>query len=197
MKSIDEAVELYSAADKYDIPDICSLCIDFMIKNCSPSTACTLFQAANLWGLDEVTSVCKRYFVQDLQNTLKAVPHEQLEPETINFIYSIEGLEEETEHFLIEYLNTYVHKVEASKPDIRTEVRDALQSIRFLTLDGPEELPLGLISEAEKKSVMSAIKDSNPDLLPNGFSKCTEVRYKKRMSLPSTFDYLPSYIRLW
>lgn len=163
LTNTEEAVQLYTAADKYDIPDICSLCVDYMVKNCTADNACSLYQSVNLWSLEEVLTVCKRCFIQNPQNSLQAIPYDQAETETINFIFGLDELEVESEHFLLEYLDNYIKANTSGKPNIRDELKQALKSIRFMTL-GSEEIPKSLLSESEYKKVVSAIDNNDPEL---------------------------------
>lgn len=64
MTSIDEAIELYHAAEMYDLDDLKNISKKFMIDNLTIGNCFYLFQNAKLFGITEVAKKCIKYFKQ-------------------------------------------------------------------------------------------------------------------------------------
>lgn len=71
--SDENAFELFAVADKYDVPDLRAMCMEFMKDNLSVDTFCDIIALALQHSEAELIELCTNFFARNLQKILLTV----------------------------------------------------------------------------------------------------------------------------
>lgn len=197
--SVNSALHVYKAADKYDLPDLCSVVNKFILASITVGNVCQIYEHSQLHNVSEIKEVCKRIFVQETEKVLTSQDFLRSQVSTVNDIYTTNGLEIESEQILCDTLVRYVTKHKLTLNDVRRYLRPCLTSIRFFTLQPDTIQGLDrILSKQEQKAIKSAILDHTmlkSYRMLKHFNTSRKPRYTKEAPEYATLNdkYLYSY----
>uniref|UniRef100_A0A336LK36 CSON009030 protein n=1 Tax=Culicoides sonorensis TaxID=179676 RepID=A0A336LK36_CULSO len=132
--SIEDALSAYKAGDKYDIPDLCNKINNYLNKRTTADNVCQIHEHSKIYDISELRETCRRIFIQDTEKVLKSKSFLNSSIDTLNYIYTLPGLEIESEEILCDGLQRFVVHNQLNLKDVRRYLSPCLNSIRFLTL---------------------------------------------------------------
>lgn len=120
-----------------------------------------------------LANILKNSFQQFSENTLEVLGSEYFSsarPEVVNRIFKMETLTVHSERDLLKALDCYLAANAENHFDLRIDLKEALYSIRFLTLDINDILQTGVLTDEEKVTILKdfrGIKPVTPETLPH------------------------------
>uniref|UniRef100_A0A336KHZ4 CSON003904 protein n=1 Tax=Culicoides sonorensis TaxID=179676 RepID=A0A336KHZ4_CULSO len=179
--TVNLAVDLYYAAEKYDIGDIRDLTLSFMIKNCHAKNVNLLLQTAKLFNLTELEKTCKNYFAQNTYKVLVSYIRSLVDSDTLPELFALEnlGIKYEFELYLaLQVMSEWI-----------LDHSNCLKQIRFLTMNTRTVLLCDMLEAEDKCTIISnieALKARDTSLLemPSYISTETRSRLSGSFSEP-------------
>lgn len=155
--SVQEAIDVFHAADKYNIAMIEPDVENYLISTVSFTKFFEIFEAVESIQLTKVEEACLSFFKL---NTNWAINHEQflkLSANIINKLYAVDRVIDATELELYKALEKWgdINSGQIS------DVRPALQNIRFLGITPAEVCKLKLLTSDEKLAIVYNILTPN------------------------------------
>lgn len=180
---MNEALDVYTAADKYDLPDLCAIANEFVLSKVTVENVCQIYEYSRLYNISEISDSCKRILVQETERVLASRGFLCSNISTVNDIYSTNGLEIESEEILCDGIVRYVIQHHLTLNDVRRYLRPCLTSIRFLTLQSETIQGLSqVLSKHEQKTIINALNNTHPTLIrmPKHFNTSRKPRYMRQ-----------------
>lgn len=159
LTSIEDAVELYTAADMYNLSDLCAFARRFMRKHAYWTNALYLYDIASFFGLSDVQDACLRIFHRfDYQTLLYQLSR--------NEVISDEAFVAAAKQFrgehgeLYQILETFVvlGKIKSYAKSIGT--------ISFLAMDIEDCLTVKLLTDEEKVAIIANLQSEEARFTP-------------------------------
>uniref|UniRef100_A0A336K4X3 CSON001230 protein n=1 Tax=Culicoides sonorensis TaxID=179676 RepID=A0A336K4X3_CULSO len=160
VEKLEETLELYSLAHLYQVSDVIKLLTNYMIKVCKYSTEVIIpfLNYACLYENLELKEACLKLIQEKPCEILKSEVFLTASTEVVKLIFSLDPLNIDTDEKLMNALDNYL-KI---NPDSRTELEDAIYSIRFLTIDDEKIMECQFLNDDTKNHLV--ILKNNPDL---------------------------------
>lgn len=145
-------IDLYYAAEKYDIKDIRELSKKFIIDNCHDGNTHLLLEKAKLFNLPDLEAKCKDVFQNETYYVLASHISLYVNGRYFHECFDLEYLAVKTEFDLYMFLQALVDN------QILLDYSKFLSKIRFLTINTIDVLSCELLSDKEKIAVISNIE---------------------------------------
>lgn len=149
--AVEDAAELYNAAEMYDVEDLKAFSRQVMKRSCSVYNCLYLYEKAVLFGLDDIKSRCIELFQNDHKTytifTL-LTKHERINED---------ALAEYISRTLIPHARVYQTLEVLVELKILQTYKKAVANIRFLEFTTRQVLLAKLLTDSEKLAIISNI----------------------------------------
>lgn len=182
IQRIETAADLYYAAEKYDIEDICQIALQYMMNRCDNGNIHYLLTKSLLFELPELEAATKIVFSRETYSALSLwIAHSVTISDNIfaEFI-ALDKLCICDEFDLYFALETLVDL--GRLPQCFTSI----SQIRFLTMNTRNILNCDMLSDTEKCAVIAkveALKDQEPSLVEVPAQLSTKITAREMMPI--------------
>lgn len=172
----EDAMDLFEAANKYEMIDLENVCEEYMLYNTSPENACALWKFADLHGKQEIKDHALK-FIQNLTiQVLNSPNFLRIDTDILMMILNQNTLWIDNEITLFKALERYGIANSFS----RENLDEAVKCIRFLTMNVEEFRNFNsvFLSNNEKEAIVENICKLNASDIkyPEYFSKSLTPR---------------------
>lgn len=177
---MENAADLYYAAEKYDIQDIRDISFKFMIENCHEANTHLLLKTAKSFNLADLEATCISFFSKHTYYVLSRHLVLNVNDEVLSEFLSLESLSIQYEYELYVALEIMVRSKRLSI------YSKSLSQIRFLTMKSDDILSCDLLSVEEKCTVIANIevlKHHKSAMVPMPSHLSTETKPRGRLAL--------------
>lgn len=184
--SMVEAVEIFMAADKYNVPMVDSIVETYLCSILTVTNCCEVYDLIYHYDVLKTKKQCIELFETKTKEVIESPGFLNSFPTTLDAIFSLEKLTGVTE------LNMYfaLEKWLTAQDEDIDNARKSLHNIRFLSIGAADICKLKLLSLEERIAFIHRVlcPGSNEFPVPTGFSLEMQGRYKP-CSKPSNCTY--------
>ncbi|XP_076062202.1 BTB/POZ domain-containing protein 6-A-like [Oratosquilla oratoria] len=174
--SIDEALEVYAAAHKYQLDVARRICSEYIISNLTEEKTLVALEASLLYEDLNMNNKCNELLVEKADDVMGADCVSMLRKETMKNLLQREDLEVSSEMVLLNAIITwgkaqiYQREEEPSNSALRKETEDLLKEVRFMTMSSDEfidkVIDTDIFSHTECIHILKCIRGKDISTIP-------------------------------
>ncbi|XP_076061645.1 BTB/POZ domain-containing protein 2-like [Oratosquilla oratoria] len=176
LESIDEALEVYAAAHKYQLDVARRICSEYIISNLTEEKTLVALDASLLYEDLNMNNKCNELLDKKPDDVMSADCVSMIRKETMKNLLQREDLEVSSEMVLLNAIITwgkaqiYQREEEPSNSALRKETEDLLKEVRFMTMSSDEfidkVIDTDIFSHTECIHILKCIRGKDISTIP-------------------------------
>ncbi|XP_076062193.1 BTB/POZ domain-containing protein 6-A-like isoform X1 [Oratosquilla oratoria] len=176
LESIDEALEVYAAAHKYQLDVARRICSEYIISNLTEEKTLVALDASLLYEDLNMNNKCNELLDEKPDDVMGADCVSMIRKETMKNLLQREDLEVSSEMVLLNAIITwgkaqiYQRKEEPCNSALRKETEDLLKEVRFMTMSSDEfidkVIDTDIFSHTECIHILKCIRGKDISTIP-------------------------------
>ncbi|XP_076050430.1 BTB/POZ domain-containing protein 6-B-like isoform X2 [Oratosquilla oratoria] len=174
LKSVEEALEVYAVAHRYQMESSRKCCLQYILSNLNEKTTLAALEMSLVYEDEEMNKKCKEILGRNADSVISSENISHLSKETLRDL-----LKDDTMNFssevvpfkgLIAWGKAQLQHQKPSGSDLREIIGDLLKEIRFLTMSYDEfiknVIDTNVLSHTECIHIMRVIGGTDPSTIP-------------------------------
>lgn len=190
LKSIDEAIKVFTAGDKYDISTVTSKVEDYLCSLLSVENCIEIYDLISPFQAPTIKQKCVEMFTNNTKAILASSGFYEASADTVNTICCLEKIKGTSELDVYMALERWVSARGGNASSFKNQIKKSFQCIRFLTMSVDDVCTMKLLTPKERTCIIANIYVNRPFRswpkpmlvsrgplpMPDGFSTLTNRR---------------------